>query len=448
MDKSTKIAIILPKGVPFRYEQGKINTYPLSTIPLTIPVLVSLIPKELNIKVEIYDESIEQIDKESIDADLITISAITPTANRAYAYADHFRSKNISVVLGGVHPTLNPDEALQHADSIICGVAIESWPQLLKDFKENKLQKIYKQSENIDFSKMHLPDRDCYKEKSKFPLNINGIQATFGCNNKCEFCVQPYICDGYYQRPIEDVVAEIKSIKTKFIEFYDPNLTKDHDYLEKLCKALIPLKINWTTPATIGLADNKNLLKLLAKSGCRSVLIGFESVNQNTLNNIFKDFNKVEKYQGAIDNFHKAGITVAGSFVFGFDSDTKDVFKQTLDFINRVHIDLPRFTINTPYPGTPFYKKMKQDNRIIEYDWSMYDCNHVIIKPKSMTIEELEQGFNWISKEAYKLSVTLKRIKFLNPFSFLMLIANIGLGVKCKKLLTQTRQNICDNRKI
>jgi radical SAM superfamily enzyme YgiQ (UPF0313 family) len=446
--KLNKIALILPKGIPFRYIKGKFNVYPLSTVPLIMPVLVSLIPKDLNIQVEIYDESIEKINKESIDADLVVISAITPTVNRAYIYADYFRAKGVPVVIGGVHATLNPQEVLQHADAVICGIAVESFPQLLRDFKENKMKKIYTQQENLDLSNMPLPDRDCYKNKSITKPKLNGVQATFGCNNNCEFCVQPYVCNGYHQRPIENVIEEIKNIKSNFIEFYDPNIAKDQEYLRKLCEEMIPLKKKWVAPVTIDLADNEELLKLAAKSGCKGVLIGFESVNQDTLKEIFKKFNMVEKYQEAVKKFHKAGIAVTGSFVFGFDSDTKEVFKQTLDFINKSHIDMPRFTINTPFPGTPFYEKMKRENRIIEQNWSMYDCNHVVIMPKNMTPEELQRGFDWISKEAYNLAFILRRIIFLNKFSLLIFLANISLKIKGNNLSKDARNIIIDNSDI
>ena len=448
MTKLRKIAIILPKGIPFRYIKGKFNVYSLSTVPLTIPALVSLIPKELNIKVEIYDESIETINKESIQADLIVISAMTPTVNRAYIYAAYFRSKGIPVVIGGIHATLNPQEVLQHADSVICGIAVESFPQLLKDFNENKMKRIYTQQENLDLSNMPMPDRDCYKSKSAFKIELNGIQATYGCNNSCEFCVQPYVCSGYHQRPVEEVIKEITTIKSKFIEFYDPNIAKDQEYLRKLCEAMIPLKKSWVAPVTINLADDEELLKLVAKSGCKSVLIGFESVNQDTLKEIFKRFNTVEKYEEAVKKFHKAGIAVAGSFVFGFDSDTKDVFKQTLDFINKAQIDMPRFTINTPFPGTPFYEKMKQENRIIEHNWAMYDCSHVVIKPRNMTPEELQEGYYRISKEAYKLSSILKRINFLNISSILIFLSNIGLKIKGNSMPKYTRDIMCNNSDI
>lgn len=448
MAKLDKIAIILPKGLPFRYIKGRFNVYPLSAVPLTIPVLVSLIPKELNIQVEIYDESIEKIDKENIEADLVAISAITPTVNRAYKYADYFRSKGIPVVMGGVHATLNQQEVLQHADSVICGIAVESWPQLLRDFKANKMKKIYTQQKNIDLSKMPLPDRGCYNNKSPFKIKLNGVQATFGCDNNCDFCVQPFVCGGYHQRPVEQVIEEIKTIKSPFIEFYDPNITQDKEYLRKLCTAMIPLRKNWVAPATIDLADNEELLKLVAKSGCRSVLIGFESVNQDALNKISKGFYSVYKYQEAIKKFHKTGITVAGSFVFGLDGDTKDIFEHTLDFINKAHIDMPRFTINTPFPGTPFYEKMKRENRIIEHDYSMYDCCHVVIKPKNMTPQELQEGFNWINKEVYNLIPALKRIEFINKFSLLAFVANIGLKNKNSGLDKYTRSIMTDNSDI
>lgn len=335
--------------------------------------------------------------------------------------------------MGGIHATLNPQEALQHADSVVCGLANESWPQLLRDFIDNKLQKVYTQAENIDLSNMPLPNRGCYENKTTSPMRLNSVQATYGCDNTCEFCVQPHVCNGYHQRPIEHIVEEIKANKSKFIEFYDPNLPKDHKYLTKLCKAMISLKKIWSVPATIDLANDRELLKLLYKSGCRNVLIGFESINSESIQNISKKFNRVEQYEKAINDFHKAGITIAGSFVLGLDSDTKDIFQQTLEFVNKTHIDLPRFTINTPFPGTPFYEQVRKENRIIENNWSKYDLHHVVIKPKNMSVEELQKGFNWISNEAYKPITILKRVKFLNPFSFLIFFANISLKIKCQK---------------
>ena len=398
MAKLEKIAFIMPKGAPYRFKENNSVKPPDS---ITLPSLVSLIPKELNIKVEVYDETIEKINKESINADIIAISALTSTINRAYAYADYFRAKGIPVVIGGVHSTFNPAEVSEHADSVICGIAVHSWPKLLSDFKDDKMQKIYNQGE-IDLRNTSFPDRNAYLEKNFAPEAINGIQATYGCKNVCEFCVQPYICNGYHQRPIEDVINEIKETKSEFLEFYDPNLFQDHDYAFKLCEAMIPLKKKWGTPANINVSTNTELLEVASRSGLAGVLVGFESVNQNSLLKINKGFNRVSDFSKAVSRFHDHKIAVFGSFVLGLVENDKHIFQQTLDFLKEVPINMPRFTINTPFPGTAFYKKMKEENRIIEDNWAMYDCSHVVIQPANMTPDELQQGFYDLCNEVYK----------------------------------------------
>ena len=395
MAKIEKIALIMPKGAPYRFKE---DSTPDS---ITIPALASLVPKELNIEIEIYDETIEKIDKESINADLIAISALTSSINRAYTYADYFRSKGIPVVIGGVHATFNPKEAMEHADSVICGIAVHSWPQLLMDFKADKMQKIYKQGE-IDFHNTPFPDRNIYIAKNIDSEHINGIQATYGCKNVCEFCVQPYVCNGCHQRPIEDVINEIKETKAEFLEFYDPNLFQDHEYAFKLCEAMIPLNKQWGTPANIHVSTNSELLDVASRSGLVAVLVGFESVNQKSLLKINKGFNRVNDFAEAVKRFQNHDIAVFGSFVFGLDENDKDIFQQTLDFLEEVPINMPRFTINTPFPGTPFYKKMKEEGRIIEDNWAMYDCSHVVIQPANMTPEELQEGFYQLCNDVYK----------------------------------------------
>ena len=395
MAKLEKIALIMPKGAIYRFKE---NNTPDS---ITIPALVSLIPKELNIKVEVYDETIEKIEKESINADIVVISALTSTINRAYTYADYFRSKGVSVVIGGVHATFNPDEVSEHADSVICGIAIHTFPQLLKDYKADKMQKIYKQGD-IDFRNMPFPDRNAYVEKNVNSEDINGIQATYGCKNVCEFCVQPYVCNGCHQRPIEDVINEIKQIKSGFLEFYDPNLFQDAEYAYKLCEAMIPLKKQWGTPANIHVSTNKELLEVASKSGLIAVLVGFESVNQKSLLKINKGFNRVSDFSEAVRRFQNHNISVFGSFVFGLDENDINIFQETYDFLQQVPINMPRFTINTPFPGTEFYRKMKEENRIIEDNWAMYDCSHVVIQPANMSSEDLQQGFYELCNAVYE----------------------------------------------
>lgn len=388
----------MPKGAIYRFKE---NISPKSPDSITLPSLVSLIPEELDIEVEIYDETVEKICKESIDADLVAISALTSTADRAYAYADYFRSKGIAVVIGGIHATLNPEEVMEHADAIVCGIAVNSFPQLLKDFKDDNLQKIYKQGK-VDFKDMPFPDRNIYAEKNFFPEQINGLQATYGCKNVCEFCVQPYVCNGSHQRPIEEVVNEVRETTSPFLEFYDPNLFQNEEYAFNLCEALIPLNRKWATPATINISTKPELLEIASKSGLVAVLVGFESVSQNSLLKISKGFNRVNEFSEAVKRFQKKNIAVYGSFVFGLDQDDKNIFKQTYEFLKHVPINMPRFTINTPFPGTKFYQRMKEEDRIIEDNWAMYDCSHVVIQPAKMTPEELQEGFYRFCFEVYK----------------------------------------------
>ncbi|OGI00143.1 MAG: hypothetical protein A2104_00640 [Candidatus Melainabacteria bacterium GWF2_32_7] len=388
----------MPKGAAYRFKENKEDNTPDS---ITIPALVSLIPKELNIKAEIFDETIEKFNKESINADIVVISAMTSTIHRAYTYADYFRSKGIPVVIGGVHATFNPDEVSEHADSVICGIAVHTFPQLLMDFKADKMQKIYKQGE-IDFKNTPFPDRNAYAEKNIKPEEIHGIQATYGCKNVCEFCVQPYVCNGCHQRPVEDVLEEIKQTQSEFLEFYDPNLFQNQEYAYKLCEAMIPLNKKWGAPTSINILNNTELLQVASKSGLIAVLVGFESVNQKSLLKINKGFNRVNHFVEAVQKFQNHDIAVFGSFVLGLDEDDENIFQQTYDFLEEVPINMPRFTINTPFPGTEFYRKMKADGRIIEDNWGMYDCSHVVIQPANMHPEDLQQGFYELCNAVYE----------------------------------------------
>jgi radical SAM superfamily enzyme YgiQ (UPF0313 family) len=325
-------------------------------------------------------------------------------------YADYFRSKNIPVVIGGVHATLLPEEASQHADSVVTGIATETWPQLLRDFKKGKMKKLYQEPEKVNYSNWPSPNRKCYNNKKAHFISVNSVQATYGCPNRCEFCVTPYSCNGYHQRPVEDVINEIKKVKSKYIVFVDPSPIENKEYAKKLYSAMIPLKKKWVSPSTIRMAEDEELLDIATKSGCKGLLIGFESVTDKTLLSISKGFNSLDKFYKAVNQFHDKGIAIMGCFVFGLDSDDKGVFKRTVDFINKTNIDLPRFTVSTPFPGTPFHKRMKEEGRIVEKDWLLYDCQHVVIKPKKMSEQELQDGLNWAWKETYKFRSITKRI--------------------------------------
>jgi radical SAM superfamily enzyme YgiQ (UPF0313 family) len=416
-----KIVLILPRGGIYRKKTGAFPIF-IRYSPLTLPMLAALVPKELNATIETYDEGVEVIDKEKIKADFIAITSITGAAPRAYAYADYFRAKGIPVVIGGVHATLMPEEAAQHADAVVTGIAVDTWPQLLRDFKAGQMKKIYKVSDDISYANWPNPNREINKRKPF--VSLNSLQATYGCSNRCEFCVTPYTCKDYKQRPIDDVINEIKKIKGKYIEFVDPSPIENVEYAKALYKALIPLKKKWVGCATTRIGRDDELLDLAAKSGCKGLLIGFESVNQNVLNNISKGFNRINKYFDLVNKLHKKHISIMGCFVFGLDTDGKDVFKNTVDFVNKANIDLPRFTVNTPFPGTRLFDRMNEGGRLTTKFWSMYDAQHVVIKPKNMTAQELQQGHHWAWKKTYKWTSIIKRLFFARSFTGVILLAS------------------------
>ncbi len=414
-----KIALIMVKGDVYRFDN---RSFLFKHMPdsLTLGTLAGIIKNSFpDISIQIYDETVGNIDKTKIDADLIGISAITPAIYRAYEFADYFREKGRCVFIGGVHATLCPQEVKEHSDSVICGLAEESLVSLIRDFQKGSIKDFYKQSESMSFRGFPFPDRKIYERQNIFATELNMVHATYGCTNMCCFCVQPQLCSGYHQRPIDDVIQEIKQIDDDYIEFIDPNLSKDENYLTNLCLALIPLKKQWFAPMTVSICNNEELLGLLKKSGCSGVLIGFESVSQDSVKSLNKGFNRVDEYKNVVKKLHEYNIKVTGSFVLGLDSDDVSSFFKTQEFVISANIDYVRYTINTPYPGTKYFEKLKSENRIITMDWSRYDCMHCVFVPKKLSPAELEYGYEQLWKYTYKFKNIVKRLSYLkNPLLF------------------------------
>ncbi len=376
--------------------------------PITLALLAAMVPDELCAEVTVYDETAEAIPLD-LDADIVAITCITGTASRCYKYADYFRSRGITVLMGGVHPSLLPEEAAQHADSILIGLGEETFPQALRDVASGKLQKIYCGKSCGDISDRPLPRKDLLKKKKYITLNT--VEAVRGCNHSCTFCAYPSAFGKrVITRPVQDVIDEIKSFKGKEVIFPDVNLIADVSYAKELFTALIPLKKWWFGLTTTAIGYNDELLEVFEKSGCKGLLVGFESVNQETQENINKGVNQVSEYKSLMEKLHNHGIMVMGCFAFGSDEDKQDVFKRTVDLCLEAKIDLPRFSIITPFPATEFYDELEREGRIIEHDWSMYDVEHCVYKPKHMTKEELEAGIAWAWKEAYSVKNIFKRL--------------------------------------
>jgi radical SAM superfamily enzyme YgiQ (UPF0313 family) len=390
------------------YRKRGIFSKALRYAPLTLTTLAALVPEELNADVRIIDEGVEDLGLETLDADLVGITCITANSPRVYEMAQKLRARDIKVVIGGVHPTLVPEEVQPHADAIVVGYAEQSWPQLLRDFAAGKMQPRYDEGPGYRFADVPLPRRDLLKKEGYITLNT--VQAVRGCPYKCNFCVVPVAWPRYLHRPVGEVIREIERLEGDSFLFLDLSPIEDPVYIKELYRELIPLKKRWGGLATIRIARDREMLKLAAQSGCGGLLIGLESVSLTSIKQMRKGFNKPGDYIEAIKILHDHGIAVNGCFVFGLDGDDKDIFKRTVEFVNRAAIDLPRFSIATPFPGTPLYKQLDAEGRILIRDWAYYGGQNVVFQPKNMSVQELQSGAQWAWRQVYSFPSIARRV--------------------------------------
>jgi radical SAM superfamily enzyme YgiQ (UPF0313 family) len=387
------------------FEKTLLTTF--SILPtLYVRRIAAITPKKHNIKV--LNERYEPIEYSS-NYDVVIIHFSTTSAKRAYEIADEFRNKNVKVVLIGLHVSALPEEALQHADSIIQGRGEVNWLSFLKDFETDKIKKIYPP---LPYDELSCRIPPTLVSLPGF-IMVGAIEATRGCPINCNFCPESNTPNGnnYYTRPIDQVIEELKKIPQKIIMFYDASLTINPSYTKELFKKMIPLKKKFFLNGNVNvLADDEELVKLSKKAGCIAWLIGFESVSQETINSIGKNTNKVSIYKKAVDQIHKNKMAVIGDFMFGFDNDTNDVFKSTLNAIKDLKLDVADFTIVTPFPGTPLFKQLDKEERLLTKEWKNYSMYNVVFKPKNMTPEELINGVYFIYKNFYRPSESIKRI--------------------------------------
>ena len=421
--RSLRIALLSPRGPLYRH-RGGVWKKTMRYAPLTLTTLASLVPPEISCEIEIFDEGVDEIIPERIEADIVGISAITGTAPRSYEIAAAFRERNIRVVIGGVHPTLLPEEAMQHADSVVVGYAEESWPQLLRDFVAGRLRRRYDQNPNLKLENLPFPQRRLF---NKGMVNVaDTIEATRGCIYQCEFCVVPFAWGKPLQKPVRDVIDDIRQMHAKRVIFLDLNLIADVAYAKELFTALIPLKIRWGGLATTTIAWDDELLDLAARSGCRGLLVGFESLNQESLKEAKKAFNMRHDYREVVRKIRARGIALMGCFVFGFDHDTLETFDRTVDFVMSVHMDLPRYAIAVPFPGTGLFKRLKAEGRITTENWSLYDGQHVVFQPRNMTADELLQGTRRAWKRTYSYASMTRRLAASRTQLHVAIPANLG----------------------
>ena len=371
---------------------------------LSLPILAAVTPKEHQIiSQNIYNKNTE-LDEEY---DIVGIECTTTNSNFAYKIADEFRQRGIAVVLGGWHPSALPYEAKQHANAVVIGEAEEIWPQLLKDFQNGKLKQFYWQKKPVDPDNIPVIS---FSSPSRF---LPAVQATRGCPTQCEFCAETVMKfrKRFRARPLHKVIEEIKSIPSRYFIFHDASLTINPDYTKQLFRGIKGLNKKFFCNGNVDrLGQDDKLLELAKEAGCCGWLIGFESISQKTIDMLGKKTNKVDGYINTIKKIHDKGMMVSGSFIFGFDQDTSDVFDNTLEFVNNSEIDVPDAMTLTPFPGTPLYKRLKKEKRILTEDWSKYDHRQVVFKPKNMSPQDLFSNIKRVNKEFYSLPNISRRV--------------------------------------
>ena len=390
---------------------------------LSLTSVAALFPQDVDIR--IINDSLEEIDFDE-KVDLVGISVMTSTAPRAYEIADRFRERGIPVVLGGMHPSALPEEASLHADAVVIGEAEGVMQEFFDDFKKGKLKKFYSSNEMPSLSNLPLPRKDLLLG-NKYYREMDVIQTTRGCPHSCDFCtVSTFHGRTYRTRPIKDVIEEIKLTRHWTMRFFvDDNIAGNPAYAKKLFRALIPLNIKWFGQASIIMSRDEELLRLAALSGCTSLFIGFESLSPDSLKSVGKGVNLLTDYKKGIKRIHNYGIAIIGAFMFGFDHDEIEVFEETVDFIEKNHIEYPTFSILTPLPGTPFYQRMEEQGRIFERDWSKYTCGEVVFRPKLLTVDQLQSGYFWARKQVSTYRSILVRTLQMRKYSLAYLPINL-----------------------
>jgi len=374
--------------------------------PLGLAMVAALTPPE--VEVSLTDENVTAIDFQK-ETDLVGITALTITAQRAYEIADSFRARGVKVILGGSHPSALPEEASQHADAVVIGEAEGIWPNVIHDFKASKLQRIYSQRERPSLVSLPIPRRDLFAKGAYYCTNT--ISTTRGCPYACSFCtVTSFFGHTYRCRPVEEILNEIETFNDKkLVVFVDDNIVGNPKFTKELFQALIPYKIKWVGHTSVTIARDDELLKLTAASGCMVLLIGFETLSPANLAAVGKRINVVDEYETVIRKIHSHGIAIHGFFILGLDEDDEDVFVRTVRFARKMRLESASFAWPVPYPGTALCESLDKAGRIVTKDWSQYESNPVF-EPNLMSREMLKRAYDWAWREFYSLPSIWRRI--------------------------------------
>jgi len=429
---------------------------------LSLPVIAAYTPADWDVL--LVDEAVQDIDFDQ-PCDLVGLSIMTCYAPRAYEIATEFRKRGKTVVLGGVHPTYCPEEALRFSDAIVCGEAEDLWPQVVADFLAGSMKRMYKMEQ--------FPALDHYISPRVELLSPDAYMTrqcsftTRGCHFDCEFCsVSPFNGKTTRRRPVPEVVKELTQVKqwirSELVEriandtlwqafvtalrirvgiedgtifaFVDDLHNSNRTYCKELWAALKPLNIKWGCQSTLFLGDDEEMVKLASESGCVSVFVGMESLDEDCLEETNKPFNRVKKFADEIKMFHDHGIMVNPGIVFGFDNDDESVFERAVNFLTKTHVELAYFNVLTPLPGTALFDRYNSTGRIFDRDWAKYDGKHVVYHPSRMTPEQLQEGFYWANHEFYSLPSIFHRLRGTNQ----RLVARWEMNRQFRKLVKRS----------
>ncbi|MDD9859638.1 MAG: radical SAM protein [Nitrospira sp.] len=429
---------------------------------LSLPSIAAYTPPTWDVR--LVDEAVQAIDFDQ-PCDLVGVSVMTCYAPRAYEIAMEFRKRGKPVVLGGVHPTYCPEEALQYCDTIVCGEAEDLWPRVVGDFEAGAMKRIYRMEqfpplEHYRAPRVQLLSPDSY-------MTRHCTFTTRGCHFDCEFCsVSPFNGKTTRRRPVPEVIQEMQRVKEwiraevvermahgslmeamaicakiwvgleegSIVAFVDDLHNSHRAYCRELWQAMKPLNIKWGCQSTLFLGDDREMVKLAADSGCVSVFVGMESISEHSLDETNKGFNQVRKFEDQIKMFHDHGIMVNPGVVFGFDNDDESVFESTLNFLIRNRVELAYFNVLTPLPGTALHERYTREHRIFDHDWAKYDGKHVVFRPKRMTPDQLQEGFFWANHHFYAWSSIWERLRHTSQ----RLVPRLEMNYEFRKHIKRT----------
>ena len=420
---------------------------------LNLPYVAAVTPPDVEVK--IVDEAFQKVDFDE-KVDLVGITAQTPVVPRAYEIAVEFKKRGVPVVMGGVHASMLPEEALQHVDAVLVGEAEEVWPDLIEDLKKGQLKRIYQGNGFVDSSKLPLPRRELLNKKFYFPLKL--LETTRGCPHRCDFCgVSKFFGFRYRNRPISEIERELETLfkegqvmnpvlrkilslfskdlpyflKRRLLYIIDSDVASNQRFCLELLSLLKEFDLRWWGHAPVSVAFDQKLLEGFSQSGCIALNIGFESFSTKNLQTMGKGFNQPSRYTEAVKRIHDQGIGIMGTFIVGLDDDDPGVFQRIIDFCINEKLDWALTFIMSPYPGTDSFKRLEKEGRIFCRDWEKYDSLNAVYQPLLMSPEELEKGMRRIWKEVFSLNSIYKRIlkrPWIHPLFYL------GMNWKFHKL--------------